>query len=451
MAKVSAEQNADNLRQIVAAIETGDIPSLRAVLVGLHPADVAGIMESVPPEQREAVWAEVDPEIMGEILLEVADGVRDDLLRKMDGQAVVRAVHNLDTDDIADILPDLPDELVAEILFAMDRQDRERLDRVLSYAEDTAGGLMDVDTVTVRSSITIEVVLRYLRRRGELPENTNHLFVVNRNDQLIGTLLLRNLVSAETNRRVFEIMNKDPVKFTALTPDTKVAEAFERYNLISAPVVDDDGRLLGRITIDDVVDVIREQADHSVMARAGLSEEQDIFAPVARTARNRAVWLGVNLLTAIMASLVIGQFENTIGQLVALAVLMPIVASMGGNAGTQTLTIVIRGVAMGTITSANARQVLKKELLVGGLNGVIWAIVLALVTLFWFGDYFLGLIIAVAMVINLVVSALAGVVLPLALRKLGFDPALASGVALTTVTDVIGFLSFLGLAAIFLV
>ncbi len=451
MTAARTEEQIDNLKAIVTALDAGATDDIRAILADRHPADIANLIEGIPPEQRPTVWALIDPELLGEILLEVAEGVRDDLVATMDGQQLVAAVRKLDTDDMADLLPDLPDGIVAEILFAMDREDRERLDAVLSYPEDTAGGLMDVDTVKVRENISLAVVLRYLRRRGELPEHTNHLFVVDRNDRLVGTLPLTTLLSTDEKKRVKEIMDRDPTIFNALTPDTKVADAFERYNLVTAPVVDHDNRLLGRITVDDVVDVIREQADHSIMARAGLSEEEDIFAPVAQSTKNRAVWLGVNLITAFIASWVISQFEATIGKLVALAVLMPIVASMGGNAGTQTLTVVIRGLAVGTITATNARRVLRKELMVGGLNGLIWAFVVAVVATLWFRDYFLGAIIAIAMVINLVFSALAGVLLPLVLRRLGIDPALAGGVALTTITDVIGFLAFLGLAALFLV
>jgi len=446
----SVKEQIDDLHALLEAEEI-DVVRLRDGLASLHPADLADLLEALPPEQRHQVWAVTDPDVMGEVLLEVSEGVREDLVRHMDVRQLVAAARTLDTDDIADLLPDLPDEVVTEVLFALDRQDRDRLNAVISYPEDTAGGLMDVDAVTVRQNITAEVVLRYLRRRGELPEYTNRLFVVDRNNRLVGTLLLTKLLSADPKVRVGEIMERKPVKFTALTPDTEVADAFERYNLITAPVVDDENRLLGRITVDDVVDVIREQADHSLLARAGLSEEEDIFAPVAQSTRSRAVWLGVNLITAFVASWVIGQFEDTIARLVALAVLMPIVASMGGNAGTQTLTVVIRGLATGTITSTNARRVLRKELMVGGLNGLLWAVVVALVAVAWFHDYFLGLIIGAAMIINIVVSALAGVLLPLLFRRLGIDPALAGGVALTTVTDVIGFLAFLGLAAAFLV
>jgi magnesium transporter len=310
---------------------------------------------------------------------------------------------------------------------------------------------MNVDTVTVRETLSLEVVARYLRRRGELPEHTNRLFVVDRSDRLIGELSLSALLTADPHLRVSQVMKRDITKFQALTPDKEVSAAFERYNLITAPVVDERDRLLGRITVDDVVDVIREEADRTVMARAGLSEEDDMFAPVARSTKNRALWLGVNLLTAFLASWVIGLFEETIVQVVALAVLMPIVASMGGNAGTQTLTIVIRGIAMQQITGVNAMRVLTKELAVGLLNGLIWAVVVGAAAYYAYQAPLLGVVMGAAMVINLLAAALAGVVLPLLIRKFGVDPALAGTVVLTTVTDVVGFFSFLGLASLFLI
>ena len=448
-------QTQDHLVELAETLASGDrqvTEAVQAQLDGLHTADVARLIEGLPPERRDVVWTTLsDPQRMGEVLAEVPEGVREDLLTRTDAAALVNAVLTLDTDDAADLLPELQPEVVSEILFAMDRRARERLEAVRAYPEDTAGGLMDVDAVTVRQDITLEVVLRFLRRRDELPEHTNHLFVVDRDNRLVGTLLLRHLVGGNPQAAVTQTMAPDPIKFTALTPEAEVADAFERYDLVTAAVVDESDHLIGRITIDDVVDVIRERADHDVMARAGLDVEEDIFAPVAHSARNRALWLGVNLVTALIASWVISRFEHAINQLVALAVLMPIVASMGGNAGTQTLTIVIRGLALGTITSTNAGRVLKKELMVGGLNGLLWAAVVALVAMAWFQNFFLGLIIAAAMIINLLTSALAGVLLPLTFRRLGIDPALAGGVALTTITDVIGFLAFLGLAAMFLV
>jgi magnesium transporter len=441
----------DKLKLIVNALVEDRIEDVRTILAELHPADIGNYLESLPPTHRHALWALVSSDITGEVLLEVAEGVRDDLISTMDDAHLVAAARTMDIDDIADLLPDLSDEVIASILFAMDQQDRQRLGAVMSYPEDTAGGLMNVDTVTVRENLSLEVVARYLRRRGELPEHTNRLFVVDRSDRLIGELSLSALLTADSQLRVSQVMKRDITKFQALTPDKEVAAAFERYNLITAPVVDERDRLLGRITVDDVVDVIREEADRTVMARAGLSEEEDMFAPVARSTKNRALWLGVNLLTAFLASWVIGLFEETIVQVVALAVLMPIVASMGGNAGTQTLTIVIRGIAMGQITGVNAMRVLTKELAVGLLNGLIWAVVVGAAAYYAYQSPMLGFVMGAAMVINLLAGALAGVLLPLLIRKVGVDPALAGTVVLTTVTDVVGFFSFLGLASLFLI
>jgi magnesium transporter len=451
MAKARKPKKPDHLKRVLAALEAGDTAQVRGILAELHPADIARILEGLPPEPRTTVWAQVDIQHMGEVLLELPEAVRTDLVKLMDDQALVAAAHTLDTDDIADLIPDLSDQVIAEILFALDKQDRQRLDAVLSYPDDTAGGLMNVDAITVRENITVEVVLRYLRRRDELPEHTNRLFVVDRGDRLIGVLKVSKLLTADTQARVSQIMERDLVKFTALTPDKEVAAGFENYNLISAPVVDENNHLLGRITIDDVVDVIREQADRQVLAPAGLSEEEDIFAPVARSSRRRGVWLGVNLITAFIASWVIGLFEQTIQQVVALAVLMPIVASMGGNAGTQTLTLVVRGLAVGTISESNARRLLTRELMIGAVNGLVWALVVAAVAVWWYANLVIGAVIAAAMIINLGFAALSGVGIPFLVRRFGVDPALASGVILTTVTDVVGFFAFLGLATLFLV
>ncbi|MDO8705004.1 MAG: magnesium transporter [Sulfuricaulis sp.] len=451
MAKARKPKKPDHLKRVLAALETGDPTLVRGILAELHPADIARILEGLTLEPRTAVWAQVDIQHMGEVLLELPEAVRVNLVKLMDDKALVAAAHTLDTDDIADLIPDLSDEVIAEILSALDKQDRQRLDAVLPYPEDTAGGLMNVDAITVRENITVEVVLRYLRRRDELPEHTNRLFVVNRSDRLIGDLKLTRLLTAEPKARVSQVMERELIKFTALTPDKDVAAAFESYNLISAPVVDENDRLLGRITVDDVVDVIREQADRQVLAPAGLSEEQDIFAPVARSSRRRGIWLGINLVTAFIASWVIALFEHTIQQVVALAVLMPIVASMGGNAGTQTLTLVVRGLAVGTISESNARRLLSRELMIGAVNGLIWALVVAVVAVWWYSNLVIGALIAAAMIINLAFAAFSGVAIPFLVRRLGVDPALASGVILTTVTDVVGFFAFLGLATLFLV
>ncbi len=451
MAKARKPKKPDHLKRVLAALEAGDTAQVRGILAELHPADIARILEGLPPEPRATVWAQVDTQHMGEVLLELPEAVRVDLVKLMDDQALVVAAHALDTDDIADLLPDLSDEVIAEILFALDKQDRQRLDTVLSYPEDTAGGLMNVDTITVRENITVEVVLRYLRRRGELPEHTNQLFVVDRSDRVVGALPVARLLTTEAHRRVSAVMERDVIKFAALTPDKEVAAAFERYNLVSAPVVDENNRLLGRITVDDVVDVIREEAERAVMAPAGLSEDEDILAPVVRTSRKRAIWLGINLVTAFIASAVVGLFEHTIEKVAVLAVMMPIVAGMGGNAGTQTLTVVVRGLALGIVSEANARTVLMKELMVGTLNGLLWAVTVAIVTVAWHHNYLVALALSLAMIINLAFAALSGVMIPILVRKIGVDPAVASGVILTTITDVVGFFAFLGLATLFLI
>ncbi len=435
---------------VLSAIEEGYDDELQQIVGQLHPADIADLLEGLPPEYRPPLWRSVDIPKIGEVLAEVADGVGRDLIEEMDPGELSRAVQMLDMDDIADVIPLLPDAVIADILFAVDKESRHDLDALISYPEDTAGGLMNVDTLTARADISLAVVQRYLRLKSTLPEYTDKLFVVDRENHLTGTIDLSTLLTADPAEKVGAVCNKSPVTFGPLTTSADVADAFQRYNLISAAVVDDDNALLGRITIDDVVDVIQENADRNLMARAGLDEEDDIFQPVAQSTRKRALWLGVNLVTAFLASFVIGLFESTIEKMVALAVLMPIVASMGGNAGTQTLTMVVRGLATRTISRANSGVILRKEFLVGGLNGLIWGLTVAVVAALWFRNIELGVLIALAMVVNLVAAAAAGVLIPMLLEKLGVDPALAGGVALTTVTDVVGFFAVLGLATVFL-
>ena len=450
MPRARKPKKPDHLKPLLALLAADDNAGIHDLLARLHPADIANLLVGLPPDRRPDVWSRVDVERMGEVLLELPEAVRAEMLKLLDDRTLIAAVRNLDTDDIADLVPELSDELIAEILFALDKQDRQRLDVVLPFAEDTAGGLMNVDAITVRENITIEVVLRYLRRRDDLPEHTNALFVVDRDDRVVGVLSVAKLLTSDTVLHVSQVMTRDIVKFPALTPDKDVAAAFERYNLISAPVVDENNHLLGRITVDDVVDVIREQADRQVMAPAGVSEEADIFAPVVRTTRQRALWLGINLVTAFIAAAVVGLFEHTIEKVAILAVMMPIVAGMGGNAGTQTLTVVVRGLALGIVSESNARRVLMKELMVGVLNGMLWAVTVALATIAWHQNYLVALALGLAMVINLIFAALSGVTIPILVRKLGIDPAVASGVILTTVTDVVGFFAFLGLATLFL-
>ncbi|HSS64279.1 MAG TPA: magnesium transporter, partial [Gammaproteobacteria bacterium] len=383
-------------------------------------------------------------------LAEAEDAVRASRMAQMNAEELAAVAQDVDLDDAVDILQDLPEDLADEVLLAMDEQDRARLESILLYPEDTAGGLMNTDVVTVRADVTLETVMRYLRRRGEIPEKTNRLMVVDRDNRYLGGLRLAALLINEPEREVGTLMEADLPSIPASTPENEVAKLFEQRDLISAPVVDENGRLLGRITVDDVMDVIRDEGEHSLMSMAGLHEEEDMFAPVMRTARGRALWLGINLATALFASWVIGWFEATLQQVVALAILMPVVASMGGIAGTQALTVVIRGMALGQIGWSNLRWLMLKELMVGILNSLAWALVVGGIAMMWFGDALLGVIVGAALVTNLVAAALAGAGLPLILRSLSIDPALAGGVILTTVTDVVGFISFLGLGTIFL-
>lgn len=444
------EHRTKRLEGFTDLLRDGTLAHVERELRELHPAEIAHLLEALPREQREAVWDLVSKDQEGDILLQVNDDVRERLIRDMDNSELLAAAEGLETDDLADILSDFPEAVTDQVLQAMDAQHRERLQAVMLYPEDTAGGMMNTDTITVRADITLDVVQRYLRLIGEIPEMTDQLIVTNRENKYLGLLPLTDLLTKNLDTTVAEHMDREQEPILASLPEDEVASLFEKRDLVSAPVVGEAGDLLGRITIDDVVDVIRDEAEHSLMSMAGLSEEDDMFAPVATSSQRRAIWLGVNLLTALLASWVIGQFDATLEKMVALAILMPIVASMGGIAGNQTLTLVIRGMALGQISRSNARRLFNKELLVGGLNGLIWALVVGGIVFVWFDDAQLGGIIAAAMLINLVVAAMAGATIPLALKRVGIDPALAGGVLLTTVTDVIGFLAFLGLAAMVL-
>lgn len=437
------------LEELSAALDSGVSSDVRRMLNGLPAGDVAHLLESSPPRFRHLLWQLVEIEQEGEVLGELSDELQALFLSKMNAAEVALITEGLEDDDTADILQQLPDRITREVLNSMDHQDRARIEQVLNYPDDTAGGLMNTDAITIRARFTLDVVLRYLRRHEKIPEMTDNLIVVNRNDQLIGLLPLRTLLVSDPSSSVREMMITDIEPIPAYLPDDEVARLFERNDWVSAPVVDDNGKLLGRITIDDVVDVIREDADHTFMSMAGLDEDEDTFAPVFKTAPRRAVWLGINLLTAFIAASMINLFQGTIEKVVALAVLMPIVASMGGVAGTQTLTILVRGIAMGQVGKNNQAWLVNRELAVGLLNGILWAGVVAVAASVWFEDWNLGIIIAAAMVINLVTAAATGAVLPLLMNKVSIDPALAGGVVLTTVTDVVGFVSFLGLATLF--
>jgi magnesium transporter len=438
------------LEVLKRALDDGTMRQVHRLVNSLHPAEIASLLASLPPTQREVVWDLVDPELEGDILVELNEEVRVGLISEMDTEELVAAAEGLEVDDLADLLRDLPENVNQQVLRSMDSQDRDRLNAVLGFEDDTAGGLMNTDTVSVRPDVALETVLRYLRMRGDIPEKTDALFVVNRHDRYLGLLPLTRLLTEDPERTVGEVMDTGVDGIPPLTPASAVASLFQNRDLVSAAVIAADGRLLGRITVDDVVDVIRDEAEHSVMSMAGLDEDADMFAPVVPSARRRGVWLGINLGTAFLAAYVVGLFEATIEEIVALAVLMPVVASMGGVAATQTLTLIVRGIALGQIERANARWLLTKEVAVALLNGIAWATVVALVAWLWFHQWRIAGVIFAAMVVNLLAAALAGVTVPLTLKRYGVDPAVAGGVIVTTVTDVIGFASLLGLGTLVL-
>lgn len=436
------------LERLNDALSSGTFMQVRRLLNGLPPSEAAHLLESSPPNVRAILWQLVDSENDGEILQYLSDDLKSQFLQEMDSDEVLALTRELEDDDIADILQQLPDRVIREVLQSMDQQDRQRIERVLAYDEDTAGGLMNTDTITVRPNITMDVVLRFLRRHDEIPEMTDSLIVVNRRDEFIGLLPLSKLLVSDAGITVREIMDTDVEAIPATMSDREVAQLFERNDWVSAPVVDENGKLLGRITIDDVVDVIREQADHSLMSMAGLEDGEDTFAPILKTFPRRSIWLGFNLVTAFIASYVVGMFELTIEKVVALAVLMPIVASMGGVAGTQTQTLMIRGIAMGQVSRNNTGWLLNREMKLGFMNGAVWAILIGAATAWRFEDFALAGVIGAAVIINLITASLLGTLLPVGLKKVGIDPALAGGVLLTTFTDCIGFLAFLGIATL---
>ena len=441
------EKTARHLDRLSEALDSGVQSQVKKLLNSLNGAEIGDLLESLPQARRQVVWDLVKVDLDGDVLVEVNDEVRAGLIRDTSPDDLIQAVGDLDIDDLADILNDLPDAVITEVLRAMDRQDRDRLEQVMSYPEDSAGGLMNPDVVTVRPDVSLDVVLRYLRLRGELPNVFDQLFVVRRTGKYLGQLKLADVLTSEPTLLVSDLIDTSteaiPVNMTA----RQVAIEFEHDDLVSAPVIDEKGLLLGRITIDDVVDVIREEGEHMVLTSAGLDEEDDIFAPVMHSARRRWVWLGVNLVTTLLAAVVLYAFQPTLDQLVELAVLFPVVMSMGGIAGTQTLTLMIRGMATGQVSARNSMAILRKELAVGILNGILFSIIIGTIAYLWYGNIGLGLVMAFAIVANLVAGALAGALIPVILKRMSIDPALAGGVVLTTVTDVIGILAFIGLAS----
>jgi len=416
------------------------------IVNGIPGAEVALFLESLPVDKRQAVWEVVDEASQGEVLVSLHDEVRDNLIEGMDTDQLVEATRDLDLDDMADIIVDLPEEVSNQLVLSMDKASRDLLNQVLSYDEDSAGGLMNPDVVTVRTDVTVEVVKRYFQFRGSLPTPVGDLFAVGRKGHYKGRIPLGTLLTSDPKTPIKDIIDEDAPAILDKTPASEVAQDFEHNDWISAPVVNEKNILIGRITIDDVVDVIREEAERSVMRMAGLNEEGDMFAPILTSSKRRAVWLGVNLLTVLLAAFVIGVFEDTIKEIAVLAALMPVVASMGGIAGSQTLTLMIRGMATGQVGSGNIKDLLTREFMIGVINSLLWASVLAVLCAFWFKNWDMSIVLGLALGINLVAGAIAGVLIPVLLRRMSIDPAIAGGVILTTVTDIVGYISFLGVA-----
>jgi magnesium transporter len=451
----AADTLARTLEQLKEAVAIGELGMIPALLSGLHPAEIADVMESLPQEQRTLLWNELAPATRGEVLLELHGEARNRIVKEAGAAELIAAVRRLQGDELADLDAHLPQEIVDGALRAMDEDRRNRYQQVRTFPDDTAGGLMDVDAVAVREDVSLSLVMRYLRllrqRWGQMPEHMDSVVVIDDSGRYSGLLRLSDLVSADPARTVAEIMVTDVAPIPADTPAQMVARLFENRDLISAPVTDADGRVIGRITVDDIVDVIRAEGEHRALRPAGLSGETDIFAPVTVSVKPRALWLGVHLVGAFAAAAVVGLFQASIEQLVALAVLMPVVATMGGVAGNQTVTLVTRGLALRQVDRSNAARMLAKELAVAALNGALWAVVVAAIALAWFGNFYLGAIFGFAMLATLLVAALSGALIPVAMSRIGIDPAVAGGVVVTAIADVMGFLVFLGLATVLLI
>ena len=439
------------LGKLISDLERDQITSIQQTLTSLHPSEIARLLESLTPGKRKIIWQLVDQDDEGDVLKELVEDVRQNLIGEMDATELIAATQDMELDDLADLLVDLPETVTEQVITALDQQDQIRLESVMSYDEDTAGGLTNPGIISVRRGITIEVLIRYLKRLNKLPEHTNYIYIVNRNDEYLGALKLVDLFLEDKNKPIETIMDESVKAMFADVDVKQVAMDFQNLDLISMPVIDEKNRLLGQITVDDVVDVIQDQVNSEIFNMAGLDDEDDIFAPVILSTKRRAVWLGMNLITAFVVAGAIGLFQEILQQIVILAVLMPIVASMGGVAGNQTLILVIRGIAMGKIQRSNARKLLIKESSVALLNGFTWSIVVSVLAVVLFQTTWeIGLIVGAAMLLNIFASAIAGVAIPFLLKKMGIDPALAGGVLMITLTDVLGFVTFLGLATLFL-
>ncbi len=448
--QIEFDQAHQTLQEVSDALDNGRFVFVRRQLQSMEPEDIAHLLEASPRKSREVLWQLTDPEDYGEILDELSEDVKDNLVSKMAPGKLAEATEGMDTDDVAYVLRSLPDDVSQQVLGQMDAADRLRVETALSYPEDTAGGIMNTDVTTIRGDVDIDVVLRYMRMKGELPEATDTLYVIDNDDRLIGNLSLTTLLTTQPDIPVIDVMEDADEAISVDLSDTDVASLFERRNWVSAPVVDENQHLVGRITIDDVVDIIREDAEHSMMSMAGLDDDEDTFAPVVKSVRRRSVWLGANVLAALAAASVSNMFEATLEQMAAIAILMTIVPSMGGVAGNQTVALVIRGLALGHIGDSNRKELLMKEAAIGFLNGILWALIIGAIVVFWKSDWMLGMIISAAMLTNLFIAGVAGVTVPIVLKKMNIDPALAGGMALTTITDVIGLSVFLGLATVFL-
>lgn len=436
------------LQEVSEAIEEGRFVHVRRQLQDMEPEDIAHLLEASPHKSRDVLWQLTDPEDYGEILDELSEDIKDNIVSKMAPEKLAEATEGMDTDDVAYVLRSLPDDVSREVLDQMDIADRQRVETALSYSEDSAGALMNTDVITIRSDVDVDVVLRYLRMKGDLPQNTDALYVIDSDNKLTGHLSLTNLITAQTDASIVDLMEDADEAISVETSATDIASLFERRNWVSAPVVNAEGHLVGRITIDDVVDIIREDAEHSMMSMAGLDDDEDTFAPVVKSVRRRSIWLGANVLSALAAASVSNMFEGTLAQMASVAVLMTIVPSMGGVAGNQTVALVIRGLALGHIGGTNQRSLLFKEASIGLLNGILWALIIGAIVVFWKGSLVLGLIMSAAMLANLLAAGIAGVSIPIFLKKMNIDPALAGGMALTTVTDMVGLSAFLGLASL---
>ena len=448
--KEPALHEPDLLEVSLNDLSAGDDLALKARLHELRAGEIADLSESVPEPERERVWGLVPEEAAGDVLCEMGEKARTALAEELPAEQVIAAAETLDPPDLAEVIDELPPELGETIMVALPQAMREQVEEALAYPEGTVGRIMRPDVAAVTPDITLDAVLQRLRRREALPQQTDGLMVIDQDRTYLGKLSYSALLTSDPSRSVGEVMTPQADSVRAETPETELAILFERRDLVSVAVLDDSDKLVGVVSVDDVLDIVREQADQRLLNMAGLEEEEDLFAPVLPSAKRRGIWLGINLVTAFLAAWVIGLFEATIDKIVALAVLMPIVASMGGIAGSQTLTLAIRGLALGQISNANTRWLAFKEVGVGSLNGLFWAVVVGGVAFFWFGSIGIGLVIAAAMVINLLAASIAGVAVPLALDRMGIDPALSGAVVLTTVTDVVGFMAFLGLATAFL-